>query len=355
MLTARDAVADRIDGLDAGADDYLVKPFDVGELKARLRALMRRSSAEGDPDVLSLRRAGARQPRATARASATTFVELTRTEYQLLELLMLNPRRVLPHGLIYDRVWGYDFGPASNALRVYVGYLRRKLEDAGARPLIHTVRGVGYVAARAVTLRARMAAAAGVAVAVTVVVARRRRIYVAARSKLRGQIDQRARASAPSRSLRRRGRGATAGGPDGGDGDSRQRRRRVAFGGAAGYVQFVAPTARSCRRQGATAALPVDDARRARSPRSRQRQLLQRRHGATACTCACSTVGARRARRGAGGAAADRGRRRAAPAAARRCVARRAASASRWPPCSARSWRARRSRPSRASRAAPRR
>ena len=75
---------------------------------------------------------------------ADRFVELTRTEYQLLELLMLNPRRVLPHSVIYDRVWGYDFGPASNALRVYVGYLRRKLEDAGARPLIHTVRGVGY-------------------------------------------------------------------------------------------------------------------------------------------------------------------------------------------------------------------
>ena len=126
MLTARDAIADRIDGLDAGADDYLVKPFDVGELKARLRALMRRSNGEGDPDALA-------------------FAELTRTEYQLLELLMLNPRRVLPHGLIYDRVWGYDFGPASNALRVYVGYLRRKLEDAGARQLIHTIRGVGYV------------------------------------------------------------------------------------------------------------------------------------------------------------------------------------------------------------------
>jgi len=73
------------------------------------------------------------------------FVELTRTEYQLLELLMLNPRRVLPHSLIYDRVWGYDFGPSSNALRVYVGYLRRKLEDAGAPPLIRTIRGVGYV------------------------------------------------------------------------------------------------------------------------------------------------------------------------------------------------------------------
>jgi two-component system response regulator MprA len=144
MLTARDAVSDRIDGLDAGADDYLVKPFDVGELKARLRALLRRVGGEGDPDAISfeeLRLDSARHG-VTIRDE---FVELTRTEYQLLELLMLNPRRVLPHHLIYDRVWGYDFGPASNALRVYIGYLRRKLEGAGARPLIHTVRGVGYV------------------------------------------------------------------------------------------------------------------------------------------------------------------------------------------------------------------
>jgi two-component system response regulator MprA len=144
MLTARDAVSDRIDGLDAGADDYLVKPFDVDELKARLRALMRRSGGEGDVDGgLSF----AELKLDPARHGVTVsdnFVELTRTEYQLLELLMLNPRRVLPHTLIYDRVWGYDFGPTSNALRVYVGYLRRKLEDAGSRPLIHTVRGVGY-------------------------------------------------------------------------------------------------------------------------------------------------------------------------------------------------------------------
>src|SRR3954462_15043850 len=144
MLTARDAISDRIDGLDAGADDYLVKPFDVGELKARLRALLRRVGGEGDPDALSfaeLRLDSARH----GVVVGETFVELTRTEYQLLELLMINPRRVLPHSLIYDRVWGYDFGPTSNALRVYVGYLRRKIEDAGARPLIHTVRGVGYV------------------------------------------------------------------------------------------------------------------------------------------------------------------------------------------------------------------
>jgi two-component system, OmpR family, response regulator MprA len=143
MLTARDAIADRIDGLDAGADDYLVKPFDVGELKARLRALLRRTVG-ADPDSLSfdeLRLDGARH----GVSVGERFVELTRTEYGLLELLMLNPRRVLSHELIYDRVWGYDFGPTSNALRVYIGYLRRKLEEAGARPLVHTVRGVGYV------------------------------------------------------------------------------------------------------------------------------------------------------------------------------------------------------------------
>ncbi|HZU40254.1 MAG TPA: response regulator transcription factor [Solirubrobacteraceae bacterium] len=144
ILTARDAVSDRIDGLDAGADDYLVKPFDIDELKARMRALLRRAAdLSAEPDGLRF---------AELRIDAgrhgvwvdDTFVELTRTEYQLLELLMRNPRRVLPHSLIYDRVWGYDFGPTSNALRVYVGYLRRKLEEAGARPLIHTVRGVGY-------------------------------------------------------------------------------------------------------------------------------------------------------------------------------------------------------------------
>ncbi len=150
MLTARDAVADRIDGLDAGADDYLVKPFDVGELQARLRALLRRTGLEGSegveggPDALcfaEIRLDGDRH----GAVVGERFAELTRTEYQLLELLMRNPLRVLSHSVIYDRVWGYDFGPASNALRVYIGYLRRKLEVVGARPLIHTVRGVGYV------------------------------------------------------------------------------------------------------------------------------------------------------------------------------------------------------------------
>jgi two-component system, OmpR family, response regulator MprA len=146
MLTARDAVSDRIDGLDVGADDYMIKPFDVGELKARIRALLRRAGPEatGDPETLSFAEVTLDGARHGAEVDGE-FVELTRTEYQLLELLMLNPKRVLAHSLIYDRVWGYDFGPASNALRVYVGYLRRKLEGAGARQLIHTVRGVGYV------------------------------------------------------------------------------------------------------------------------------------------------------------------------------------------------------------------
>src|SRR3954463_727418 len=144
MLTARDAVADRIDGLDAGADDYLVKPFDVGELQARLRALLRRSGLNGDASGVTYEELRLDVDRHGVSVG-DSFAELTRTEYQLLELLMTNAGRILPHSLIYERVWGYDFGPASNALRVYIGYLRRKLEQAGARPLLHTGRGVGYV------------------------------------------------------------------------------------------------------------------------------------------------------------------------------------------------------------------
>jgi two-component system response regulator MprA len=144
MLTARDAVSDRIDGLDAGADDYLVKPFDIDELKARLRALLRRARGDSELDgALSFGQLRL-DPTRHGVCVGEQFVELTRTEYQLLELMLLNPRRVLPHSVIYDRVWGYDFGPSSNALRVYIGYLRRKLEDAGAPSVIHTVRGVGY-------------------------------------------------------------------------------------------------------------------------------------------------------------------------------------------------------------------
>ena len=149
MLTARDAVEDRIDGLDAGADDYMVKPFDLGELRARLRALLRRTGSdagegEGEREALSFGGVTLDEVRHGALVGEAV-VELTRTEYQLLELLLANPRQVLSHSFIYERVWGYDFGPTSNALRVYIGYLRRKLEGAGAAHLIHTVRGVGYV------------------------------------------------------------------------------------------------------------------------------------------------------------------------------------------------------------------
>ncbi|MDQ3720141.1 MAG: response regulator transcription factor, partial [Actinomycetota bacterium] len=126
MLTARESVEDRIDGLDAGADDYLAKPFDVGELKARLRALLRRAGDGEASEELRFEELRLDSDRHGVVVEGT-FAELTRTEYQLLELLMRNPRRVLPHGVMYDRVWGYDFGPASNALRVYIGYLRRKL------------------------------------------------------------------------------------------------------------------------------------------------------------------------------------------------------------------------------------
>jgi two-component system, OmpR family, response regulator MprA len=144
MLTARVEVEDRVEGLEAGADDYLVKPYDVRELQARLQAIMRRH-IDG-ADGRSLRFAGLElDADAHGARIGKRAVELTRTEYQLLELLMLNPRRVLSAELIYDRIWGYDFGPAGNALRVYIGYLRRKLEADGEPRLIQTVHGVGYV------------------------------------------------------------------------------------------------------------------------------------------------------------------------------------------------------------------
>lgn len=144
MLTARDAIEDRVDGLEAGADDYLVKPYDVRELRARLKALMRRHVEGADGCNL---RFGELELDADAHAVRIggRMVELTRTEFQLLELLMLNPRRVLSSELIYDRIWGYDFEMAGNSLRVYIGYLRRKLEAGGEPRLIQTVHGIGYV------------------------------------------------------------------------------------------------------------------------------------------------------------------------------------------------------------------
>ena len=142
MLTARDAIDDRVAGLDAGADDYLVKPFALRELKARLRALLRRVDPGGGPlrfADLELDR-GAREVRRAGRR-----IELSRTEFSLLELFLEHPRQVLTRSTIFERVWGYDFGATSNALGVYVGYLRRKTERDGAPRLLHTVRGVGYV------------------------------------------------------------------------------------------------------------------------------------------------------------------------------------------------------------------
>ena len=142
MLTARAEVGDRVAGLDAGADDYLTKPFALEELLARLRALLRRTAdgsgealrfadLELDPGTREVTRGG--EP-----------IELTRTEFSLLELFMVNPRQVLTRSVIFERVWGYDFGYGSNSLDVYIGYLRRKTEAGGKPRLIHTVRGVGY-------------------------------------------------------------------------------------------------------------------------------------------------------------------------------------------------------------------
>lgn len=155
MLTALVETADRIAGLDAGADDYVVKPFDVEEVFARLRALLRRTGNGALDDALTPapRTSGAQISAAGLRMDIQARrvwrgrreLELTRTEFELLELLVRNAGIVLDHSTIYDRIWGYDFGPGSKNLAVYVGYLRRKLDEPGAPALIHTVRGVGYV------------------------------------------------------------------------------------------------------------------------------------------------------------------------------------------------------------------
>jgi two-component system response regulator MprA len=144
ILTARDTVSDRVAGLEAGADDYLVKPFALEELIARLRALLRRTTADvGDSLLrfadLSLDRRSLEVQRAGRR------IELPRMQLLLLELFLLNPRQVLPRSLVYERVWGYDFGGSSNSLDVHLSQLRHKLEDGGEPRLIHTVRGMGYV------------------------------------------------------------------------------------------------------------------------------------------------------------------------------------------------------------------
>jgi two-component system, OmpR family, response regulator MprA len=142
MLTAREEVLDRVAGLDAGADDYVTKPFALEELVARLRALLRRSTDGGGE---SLRFADLELNTGTREVTrAGDGIELTRTEFSLLELFLRNPRQVLTRSVIFERVWGYDFGFASNSLDVYIGYLRRKTEAGGKPRLIQTVRGVGY-------------------------------------------------------------------------------------------------------------------------------------------------------------------------------------------------------------------
>jgi two-component system response regulator MprA len=144
MLTARAEVDSRVAGLDAGADDYLPKPFALAELLARLRALIRRSVGD-EASGESLRFADLELDLGTREVTrGERAISLTRTEFALLELFLRNPRQVLTRSLIFERVWGYDFGPTSNSLDVYIGYLRRKTEEGGEPRLIHTVRGVGY-------------------------------------------------------------------------------------------------------------------------------------------------------------------------------------------------------------------
>ena len=142
MLTARDAVDDRVAGLEAGADDYLVKPFALRELHARLRALTRRTEPHAEPRQFADLRL---DPVTRDVFRGPRRIELSRTEHALLDLFLTHPRQVLTRSIIFERVWGYDFGATSNALGVYVGYLRRKTEAGGEPRLLHTVRGIGYV------------------------------------------------------------------------------------------------------------------------------------------------------------------------------------------------------------------
>ena len=144
MLTARHEVSDRVSGLDAGADDYLAKPFSLDELLARLRALLRRTSLSETDELLRVADLVLDPQRRTAQRGDTPL-DLTKTEFDLLELLMLNAGIVLSRDTIYDRIWGFDFETSSRSLDVYIGYLRRKTENSGEPRLLHTVRGVGYV------------------------------------------------------------------------------------------------------------------------------------------------------------------------------------------------------------------
>ena len=145
MVTARTETSDRVAGLDAGADDYLPKPFALDELLARLRALLRRASTDETPEPSSMSVGDLRVDSAARRVWAgDAEIDLTKTEFDLLELLVSNSGIVLDQSTIYERIWGYDFGPDSKNLAVYIGYLRRKIDTEGRQSLIHTVRGVGY-------------------------------------------------------------------------------------------------------------------------------------------------------------------------------------------------------------------
>jgi two-component system, OmpR family, response regulator MprA len=144
MLTARDAIDDRVTGLDVGADDYLVKPFALRELQARLRALLRRTGGADGDEALRFEDL-VLDPAAHEVRRGDRLIELTKTEFLLLELFLRHPRQVLTRSQIFEQVWGYDFGPTSNALGVYMGYLRRKTEAGDEPRLLHTVRGVGYI------------------------------------------------------------------------------------------------------------------------------------------------------------------------------------------------------------------
>jgi two-component system response regulator MprA len=143
MLTAKDTTQDRVEGLDAGVDDYVVKPFEIEELLARIRALLRRTAADR---VRVLEFEDLKLDSSTHKAiRGDRVIDLTKKEYDLLDLFLRHPRQVLSREVIFDRVWDYDFGGESNVLDVYIRYLRQKLEDEGGSRLIHTVRGVGYV------------------------------------------------------------------------------------------------------------------------------------------------------------------------------------------------------------------
>ena len=246
MLTARDAVADRVEGLEAGADDYLVKPFALEELLARVRALLRRTSAPARESPLAF--ADLRLDPVTYSVSrGDRVLELTRTEHLLLEFLLENPRRVLSREVIFDRVWHYDFGPTSKALDVYIGYLRRKTEaDGRAAPDPHRARG-RLRAARAVNLRRRVIVLSGVAVAVAVA-AVSIVTYVLVRDELRGRVDSELRRDVEHLLLGRRLQRSAA---------ARDRQRQRS------HPRRARP---SCGRLGDTAAVPARGAVRGPQP-----------------------------------------------------------------------------------------